>query len=166
MGVAVALRLLYITAPLLDAHRWRQVDTASIARTFYEERFNPFRPEVNWGGAHGAVESEFPLLPALAALLYTVFGPDEMWGRLIVVAFSVGSVWLTYVLGRQLLDRAGGLAAATLVAVSPAAVFYGRAFMPDSLMICFSLAALVGFVRHATTGADAALDLAAASRWR
>ncbi len=56
-------------------------------------------------------------------------------------------------LGRQLLDHAGGLAAATLVAVSPAAVFYGRAFMPDSLMICFSLAALVGFVRHATTGA-------------
>lgn len=153
MGVAVALRLLYITAPLLDAHRWRQVDTASIARTFYEERFNPFKPEVNWGGAHGAVESEFPLLPALAALLYTVFGPDEMWGRLVVVVFSLGSVWLTYVLGRQLLDHAGGLAAATLVAVSPAAVFYGRAFMPDSLMICFSLAALVGFVQHARTGA-------------
>ena len=149
MGVAVALRLLYITAPLLDAHRWRQVDTASIARTFYEERFNPFRPEVNWGGAHGAVESEFPLLPALAALLYTVFGPDEMWGRLIVVAFSVGSVWLTYVLGRQLLDRAGGLAAATLVAVSPAAVFYGRAFMPDSLDDLF-LAGRAGRLRPTT----------------
>ena len=89
----------------------------------------------------------------LAALLYTAFGPDEMWGRLIVVAFSVGAVWLTYLLGTQLLDDAGGLAAATLVAVSPAAVFYGRAFMPDSLMICFSLAALVGFLRHATTGA-------------
>jgi 4-amino-4-deoxy-L-arabinose transferase-like glycosyltransferase len=160
MGVAVALRLLYITAPLLDAHRWRQVDTASIARTFYEERFNPLRPEANWGGAHGAVESEFPLLPMLAALLYSVFGPDEMWGRLIVVVFSVGSVWLTYVLGTQLLDDAGGLAAATLVAVSPAAVFYGRAFMPDSLMICFSLAALVGFVRHATTGATRPLVVA------
>jgi 4-amino-4-deoxy-L-arabinose transferase-like glycosyltransferase len=160
MGVALALRLLYITAPLLDAHRWRQVDTASIARTFYEERFNPLRPEVNWGGSHGAVESEFPLLPALAAILYTLFGPHEMWGRLIVVAFSVGSVWLTYVLARLLLDRAGGLAAATLVAVSPAAVFYGRAFMPDSLMIFFSLAALVGVIRHATTGATRPLIVA------
>lgn len=163
MGVALALRLLYITAPLLDAHRWRQVDTASVARTFYEERFNPFRPEVNWGGAHGAVESEFPLLPALAAILYTVFGPDEIWGRLIVVAFSLGSVWLTYVLARDLLDHAGGLAAATLVAVSPAAVFYGRAFMPDSLMIFFSLAALVAIIRHATTGATRPLVVASYS---
>ena len=83
-----------------------------------------------------------------------------MWGRLIVVAFSLGSVWLTYVLARLLLDRAGGLAAATLVAVSPAAVFYGRAFMPDSLMIFFSLAALVGVIRHATTGATRPLIVA------
>ena len=157
MGVALALRLLYITAPLLDAHRWRQVDTAAIARTFYEERFNPLRPEANWGGAQGAVESEFPLLPALAAALYTAFGPNEVWGRLVVVAFSLASVWLTYVLGRQLLDQAGGLAAATLVAVSPAAVFYGRAFMPDSLMICFSLAALVGVVKYTATGSTRAL---------
>jgi len=160
MGVALALRLLYVTAPLLDAHRWRQVDTAAIARTFYEERFNVLRPEANWGGAQGAVESEFPLLPALAAILYTLFGPNEIWGRLVVIAFSLGSVWLTYVLARDLLDHAGGLAAATMVAVSPAAVFYGRAFMPDSLMIFFSLAALAAFIRYATTGATRPLVIA------
>jgi 4-amino-4-deoxy-L-arabinose transferase-like glycosyltransferase len=154
---AAALRLMYIEAPLLDAHRWRQVDTASIARFFYEDRFNPLMPEVNWGGAHGYVESEFPLLPAMAALVYMAFGPNEMWGRLIVALFSLGAVALTYVLAQKFLGRSGGLAAAALVAFSPAAVFYGRAFMPDTLMVFFSLAAIIGFVEYADRGQTRAL---------
>ena len=142
------LRLLYLDAPLLDAHRWRQVDTAFMARAFYESGINPLKPEANWGGAHGYVESEFPLLPAIVAVLYSAFGPDEIWGRLVVAVFSVGTVGLTYLLARMLLGPPAGLAAAMLVAVSPSAVFYGRAFMPDTLMVFFSLAALIGFIRH------------------
>jgi 4-amino-4-deoxy-L-arabinose transferase-like glycosyltransferase len=146
--LALSLRLLYITAPLLDAHRWRQVDTAYVTQALYEGPFNPFEPEVNWGGAHGRAESEFPLLPAVVALIYKVAGPDVTWGRLTVVLFSVGVVLLTYLLVRQLEGHAAGLAAATLVAASPGAVFYGRAFMPDSVMIFFSLGALIGFMRY------------------
>jgi hypothetical protein len=157
LGVGLCLRVLYVTAPLVDAHRWRQVDTAAIARAFYEERFNPLRPEAVWGGPAGAVESEFPLLPALAALTYMALGPWDTWGRLIVVAFSLGAVWFTYVLGRQLADHATGLAAAAIVAVSPGAVFYGRAYMPDSLMVCFALAALAGFNAWARGGSSAVL---------
>ncbi len=159
--VATVLRLQYLHAPLLDAHRWRQVDTASIARTFYEGSINPLKPEANWGGAHGYVESEFPLLPMLAALLYRVFGPDEMWGRLIVICFSVLAVALTYVLERDLLDEPAALSAALLVAVSPGAVFYGRAFMPDSLMVCFSLAAIIGFLHYFRGGRTSALVVGA-----
>src|SRR4029079_14041362 len=151
----------YLHAPLLDAHRWRQVDTASIARTFYEGSINPLKPEANWGGAHGYVESEFPMLPMLAALLYRVFGPDEMWGRLIVILFSVLAVALTYLLERDLLDETAALAAALLVAVSPGAVFYGRAFMPDSWMVCFSLAAIIGFLRYFRRGRTSALVVGA-----
>jgi hypothetical protein len=146
--LAAGLRLLYISAPLLDAHRWRQVDTAFMARAFHETGINPFKPEANWGGAHGYVESEFPLLPALVAVFYDVFGPDDGWGRIVVAAFSVGAVGLTYVLARMLLGIPAGLAAAMLMAVSPSAVFYGRTFMPDTLMIFFSLAALIAFMRY------------------
>jgi 4-amino-4-deoxy-L-arabinose transferase-like glycosyltransferase len=146
--LAATLRLLYIDAPLLDAHRWRQVDTAFMARAFHESGINVFKPEVNWGGAHGYVESEFPLLPAIVALLYDVFGPDETWGRVVVAAFSLGAVGLTYLLARMLLGQSAGLAAGMLMAVSPSAVFYGRAFMPDTLMIFFSLGALVAFIQY------------------
>ncbi len=161
--VAAALRLQYIDLPLLDAHRWRQVDTAQIARSFYEDSFNIFTPQVNWGGAHGYVESEFPLLPAIVAALYFVFGPDETVGRLVVVMFALGAVALMYLLAREFLGHAGGLAAAAFVAASPAAVFYGRAFMPDTLMICFSLGALLGFVRYAQAGRTAALVVGSAA---
>jgi hypothetical protein len=161
--VAALLRLQYITAPLLDAHRWRQVDTAAIARAFYEGPMNPLKPEANWGGPHGYVESEFPLLPLIVAMLYKAFGPSETWGRLVVVLFSVGTVALVYVLARDLIDRCAGLAAALLVAVSPGAVFYGRAFMPDTLMVCFSVAALIGFRRYVFDGSGRALLAGSAS---
>lgn len=157
LAIGLGLRLLYVTAPLVDAHRWRQVDTAAIARAFYEDRFNPLRPEAIWGGPSAAVESEFPLLPALAALAYSALGPSETWGRLVVIAFSLGAIWFTYVLGRQLIGAPAGLAAAAVMAVSPASVFYGRAFMPDSLMVCFSLAALAGVIAHTRSGAAAPL---------
>jgi len=160
---ATALRVLYIDTPLLDAHRWRQVDTAFMARAFYEHGINPLRPEVNWGGAHGYVESEFPLLPALAAVIYRVFGADDTWGRVLVAAFSIGTVALVYVLARMLLGHAAGLAAAMLVAASPSAVFYGRTFMPDTLMVFFSAGALAGFIHHERSGDRRALVAASLS---
>jgi Dolichyl-phosphate-mannose-protein mannosyltransferase len=155
--VAAGLRLQYITAPLLDAHRWRQVDTAAVARAFYEGPMNPLKPEANWGGAHGYVESEFPLLSLVVSILYKLFGVSETWGRLVVVVFSLATVALVYMLARDLIDHPAGLAAAFLVAVSPGAVFYGRAFMPDTLMVCFSVGAILGFYRYLTLGSHRAL---------
>jgi hypothetical protein len=161
--VAAGLRLQYITAPLLDAHRWRQVDTAAVARAFYEGPMNPLKPEANWGGAHGYVESEFPLLSLLVSVLYKLFGVSETWGRLVVVVFSLATVALVYVLARDLIDHPAGLAAAFLVAVSPGAVFYGRAFMPDTLMVCFSVGAIFGFYRYFAQGSRRALLAGSAS---
>jgi 4-amino-4-deoxy-L-arabinose transferase-like glycosyltransferase len=135
------------------------VDTAYVTQAMYEGPFNPFEPQVNWGGADGRAESEFPLLPAIVAAIYKVAGPDVTWGRLTVVLFSVGAVLLTYLLARELQGHSAGLAAATLVAASPGAVFYGRAFMPDSVMMFFSLGALLGFVRYFANGSRRALVL-------
>ncbi len=161
--VAAGLRLQYITAPLLDAHRWRQVDTAAVARAFYEGPMNPLKPEANWGGAHGYVESEFPLLSLVVSICYKLFGVTETWGRLVVVFFSLTTVALVYVLARDLIDHPAGLAAAFLVAVSPGAVFYGRAFMPDTLMVCFSVGAILGFHRYLTRDSRRALLAGSAS---
>jgi len=162
--LGAGLRLLWIETPLLDGHRWRQVDTAAIARNLYEVQFNPFYPQVDWGGLHGYVETEFPLLPTLTAALYYALGEQDHLGRIVAVLFSVATIVATYALGAELLGAAGGgLAAAFLFAVSPAAVFFGRTFMPDAPMLFFWVAGVLGFVRYFKRGDRRALWLGSAA---
>jgi 4-amino-4-deoxy-L-arabinose transferase-like glycosyltransferase len=161
--LGASLRLLYVRTPLLDAHRWRQVDTAAITRNLHEVRFNVFYPQVDWGGPDAYVESEFPLLPALTALLYKVFGPQEYLGRIVAIVFSIATIGAMYALARELLSHSAGLAAAFLMAVSPAAVFFGRTFMPDAPMLFFWVSGVLGFVRYFHTGSRRALWLGSAA---
>jgi len=155
--LGIGLRLPYISTPLLDAHRWRQVDTAVMARYFHEDSLNLFYPQVNWGGARGYVESELPLVPFIAALLYHAFGPDDMWGRVTSVGFSAGLIVFVFLAVREMCGSAAGRAAALLVAVSPGAVYYGRTFMPDTAMLCFAVGALYAWIRHLEGGSRRAL---------
>lgn len=122
-----------------------------MTRALHEQRFNPFYPKVNWGGPDGYVESEFPLVPALAAATYHLLGPDVKWGRAICLVFALGAIWATAALGTLLIGAGAGRAAALLVAASPAFVYYGRAFMPDTPMVCLSLVAVYGFARYFRT---------------
>jgi len=161
--LGTGLRLLWIESPLLDAHRWRQADTAAIARNLYEDRFNVFYPQVDWGGRDGYVESEFPLVPALTAGLYELFGPQDYLGRVVTMVFSTAMIVAMFFLATELLGAAGGLAAAFLLAVSPAAAFYGRTFMPDSTMLFFWVAGVLAFVRYFRTGSRRALWLGSAA---
>jgi len=149
--LGAGLRLIWIKTPLLDGHRWRQVDTAAIARNLYEGGFHIFHPEVDWGGKAGYVESEFPLFPAVAATLYTLFGQEDYYGRLVSVVFSTGTIAATFALSAELVGPAGGLAAAFLVAVSPASIFFGRTFMPDSTMLFFWVFGVFAFVKYFKT---------------
>jgi hypothetical protein len=48
--ITLAVRLYHINFPVLGWHSWRQSDTASIARNFYENGFNILYPQVNWAG--------------------------------------------------------------------------------------------------------------------
>ena len=72
-------------SPLFDFHSWRQSDSASIARNFFEERFNPLYPQVDWRGdaAHGYVETGFELHALIVAGLAHVFGFSTHLGRLV-----------------------------------------------------------------------------------
>jgi 4-amino-4-deoxy-L-arabinose transferase-like glycosyltransferase len=162
--LALALRLMYVNLPFLDAHRWREVDTLVMARYFHEDSFNIFYPQVNWGGpARAYVECEFPLLPAIAAALFTVTGVSETTCRLVTIAFSIGTIIGLYALMKQLLDVRAARGAALLAAVAPSFVYYGRSFIPDIPMLCFSVASFVGWVAYFRSGKSSHLWLASAA---
>jgi 4-amino-4-deoxy-L-arabinose transferase-like glycosyltransferase len=164
LALAAALRTLYLSNPYLDAHGWRQVDTAAIARNFYEGSLNPFAPRVDWGGADGRVETEFPLVPLMAALAGRVFGFTDVIARLPVIGFALGLIlavyWLAIVLDGR---RSVAIAAAFFMAIAPSAVFFGRTLMPDTPMLACAVLALAGFAHYGRTGASRSLWIGSAA---
>jgi 4-amino-4-deoxy-L-arabinose transferase-like glycosyltransferase len=68
-----------------------------------------------------------------------------------------------YALGRRLFGTPVARAAAFLIAVSPAAVFFGRTVMGDSMMVAFSVGAVLAAVTYFDTGRHLAAVLCGAS---
>ncbi len=110
--VALAFRLWGVTNPLLDFHSWRQTLTATIAQNFYLEEMNLLQPATNW--VHEYYEFEFQVYPYLVALLYKIFGFHDILGRVVSIAFSLGTVGMLYLLGKRYYDPATGLVAAAI----------------------------------------------------
>ena len=91
---AVAMRLINISQPFIDAYSWRQSDVAMLADNFYRHGFNIFYPQMSYPGDDpGYVGTEFPLVPFLASLLYVIFGVQDWIGRSISVFFFALSVF-------------------------------------------------------------------------
>lgn len=139
-----ALRLYHVREPILDHPGWRQGDQAAIARNFAQLQNNIFYPQVDYNGPPpNYVELELQIVPFAAAQLYRVFGVHPSFGRVIVMLFSLGSIVLVYLFGAELRSARAGLIAALLLAIAPGAVYYGRTFTPDSVMVFFMTGALL-----------------------
>ncbi|HEY7993333.1 MAG TPA: glycosyltransferase family 39 protein [Candidatus Eremiobacteraceae bacterium] len=133
-----ALRLYGIHDPIIDHPGWRQGDEAAIARNFAQLQDDPLSPQTDYDGPPpNYVELELQIVPFAAAQLYRAFGVHEIFARLIVVAFSLGTIVLLYFFGRELFGRRAGLIAALCYAIAPGAVYYGRTITPDSDMVFF-----------------------------
>ncbi len=141
LGLILLTGLLFrmwgITNPLLDFHHFRQTYTALYAKQFYSSSMNLFRPTL---GIYNYINiSEFQIYPFLVALLYKIFGFHDIIGRLVSIAFSMGTIFAIYRLGERYFSALTGLIAATLYAILPMAVFYTRTFMLESMLIFFSV---------------------------
>jgi 4-amino-4-deoxy-L-arabinose transferase-like glycosyltransferase len=147
--VGLALRLVGLHDPLMDHPAWRQGDTAAIARNFAQLNFNIFYPQTDYDGPPpNYVQLELQIVPYLAAIGYKLFGVHEVFGRLISIGFSLGTVAVLGFFGRWLFDSAlAGLLTALLYAIFPGSVYYGRTFMPDTAMAFFLTAAVFASVR-------------------
>ena len=163
LALGLGLRLVWLDQPLIDRQAWRQTDTAAIARNFYQEEFNPLYPRVDWRGTTpGYVETNFPLFPFLVACAYRVFGSADEWiGRLLAALFSTAGAALLYGLARRLYpDPWTARLSALLFLIFPLNIYFGRAFMPEALMLALSVGALLAFERYAAEGGRAAYLLA------
>lgn len=147
--LGLALRLKGIHNPILDHPGWRQGDTASIAKNFATLQYNVLYPQTNYNGPPpNYVELELQIVPIIAATLYKIAGVHEVIGRLVTMAFSLGTVAILAFFGRWLFaSELAGLFAALLYAIMPGSVYYGRTFTPDATMVFFLTAALYAISR-------------------
>jgi 4-amino-4-deoxy-L-arabinose transferase-like glycosyltransferase len=95
---------------------------------------------------------EFPLYTYLVALLYEFFGFHEIFGRIVAIAFSMGSLWFLYLLGKRYFDKTSAIVACGFFAVLPFSVYYSRTFMPEAAMLFFSISMVYMFARWLDTG--------------
>jgi hypothetical protein len=156
--VGAYFRLQYVQLPIAEAHSWRQITNADVARNFAEGSLNILYPRVSWGGSgENYVGMEFPLIQWMAAVLFRWFGDRDVICRAISIAFSLATLVALYGFGRRLFDAAVGRAAAFLYAISPSAIFFGRAFISDTAMVCFSAFGVWGFAAFLQTRKRSAL---------
>lgn len=144
--LGLVLRIYKINNPILDLYPIRQEQCAMLARNFLKDGLNIFSGRVDWyGNWDSRWVLEFPLISYLAALCYNFFGIKELFGRMISVLFSVGSLGIFYLLVSQFFNRKVAILAVLLFAVSPLNIYFGRVFIPEPLMLFFSLTLLWSF---------------------
>ncbi len=146
--LGLVLRLKGIHNPILDHPGWRQGDTAAIARNFATLDYNPLHPQTDYDGPPpNYVELELQIVPFLAATLYKIFGVHEIFGRLISIAFSLGTIVACGFFARYAFRKdVAGLGSALAFALFPGSVYYGRTFMPDTAMTFFLTVAVYASV--------------------
>jgi 4-amino-4-deoxy-L-arabinose transferase-like glycosyltransferase len=105
-------------------------------------------PQIDWAGnTPGYVESEFHIYPFIVSMLYSVFGINDMWGRLVSVICSVVTVYFLYLIVRRVIDERAALWSAFIYAIIPLNIYYGRAFMPESMMLMCSAGGIYFFIK-------------------
>lgn len=147
--LGLLLRLKGIHDPILDHPGWRQGDTASIAKNFATLQYNILYPQTNYNGPPpNYVELELQIVPFIAATFYKIVGVHEVIGRLVTIAFSLGTIAVLAFFGRWLfVSEIAGLLAALMYAIMPGSVYYGRTITPDATMVFFLTAALYAISR-------------------
>lgn len=158
--LAAALNLWLVTrdwrSNLLDAHEFRQVQTAITAYYFRQDgvRLDYETPIL---GAPWSIPMEFPTYQACVAWLSRATGmPLEQAGRgTSIFFFYAGLPALYLLLRRWKMPVEAAMCAVVAVLTSPLYAFYSRTFMIESTALCFSLWFLFGF-----------WDTLHGSRWR
>jgi asparagine N-glycosylation enzyme membrane subunit Stt3 len=100
-------------------------------------------------GISGLWESIRPLGLPIITGLYWSFGLDQMFfSELTAVIFSVGTIFVTYLIGKKVFDKNAGIIAAVLVAIFPVFFYYSGIIMTEIPSTFFVLLAIYLFIEN------------------
>lgn len=140
---ATCTALLHANQPLLEAHAFRQTQTALTSLWMIKESWRlDYQTPV--GGFPWSIPFEFPLFQFLAAFISQWGGWSlDAVGRLLSFFFLMSCAWPAFQIARRLeLRRETVLIFCALLWSSPLYLFWGRTFMIETAALFFILAAV------------------------
>ncbi|MBI5357120.1 glycosyltransferase family 39 protein [Candidatus Collierbacteria bacterium] len=160
------VRLYRIDFPLADWHSWRQVDTAGVTREFVKNGIDLLHPKYmdlssipsGKDNPFGWRMVELPFINGLvAAIIQSLGGLNAVGGleglvkieRLTSIIFSLGSIWLLYLIVNKFNGRQTAILAAAVLTFLPFNIYYSRTVLPEPKLMFFSLLAswgMIGFI--------------------
>lgn len=119
-------------------HAWRQSDTANYIWDFYKNGIDLFHPSVCWMGGYKMVILEFPLVEAIVAGCYHLFGDSHVVARMVFFLFFLGSCVYFFKLVKFLSSQRTALYATIVYLFCPLSLFYSRAIHIDFAELFFA----------------------------
>lgn len=138
----VACQLPFLVQPLGGLHKWRQSDTAAVARNLAFEAADPLHPRIDMrGDLSGVTGMEFPLYQSVVAVGLSVAGDHDAIGKLVslLAALAAGASLAALLVRRFGVDRTSALAA---IALSPLLFQLAAKVMPESTALALACIAL------------------------
>ena len=145
--ILIAQRFFHLSGNIDEPNSWRQFDTFYYAYDFYMNGIHFFSPSVCWLGAHKVLILEFPLISALIAVLFKIFGVSMFAARTVMFIFYLGSGVYLYKLITYLYYKRIALLTLLIYLFLPLSVFYSRTIQIDFAVMFFSLAMLYYFIK-------------------
>lgn len=149
MSVAALIRLFNINTPFVEPFNniSRQAMCASVARNYWKEGFNLFRPSLDQGGpGFNLYNVELPVNTYLMSFAYYLTGgPHEGAARSVSVGFSLMLIFYAYLLIRRISDSVVASWTAAVIALSPMSVALSRSIQPDIAMVALMTASFYYF---------------------
>ncbi len=139
LGGGLLLRFTNLQAPPLDESPWRQMRSATIARSIYYQMDPSLNPEMHQTAVYlGSVFAtlEPPLFERLVASTYYLIGQEVLWvARLYSIFFWLVASLAVFFIARQITSFDGAVVALAVQMFLPFGVVLSRVFMPEPLYI-------------------------------
>lgn len=162
VALALALRIQFVTDPIVDVFSWRQASTAMIAENIPRNGWNIFLPEVDWTGPVPSYQGrEFQLLTLLSAIANELFGWHDWTGRAVAVMFSLITVVSLHRLTALVWGELHAHAVTLVYALLPGAIMIDSSYLPDPAMLALVTAGIWLYLRYFLEGGRGLLFAAA-----
>ena len=143
--IAVWVQSAHVKAPLLNAHYFRQTQTATIARNYYREGIDLLHPKLDVFGAgeKEVLVLEFPFFQGIVAGFYHIFGAYDYVGRMTAILWGmIATSFLFKVIVRLTGNYFWALVSVIFYSFSPLNIFFNQAFMVESSVVALHLISL------------------------